>query len=113
LIVSQYLIGITIKLKRRNLQEKTFLIFFTNVNASELVFLITDKGHDNGWVFRFYMNEFMTFSKWYEEYFNRDFFQFSDYLVVFPSLNRIRSIDDEVELMKLIYYNHLIVFMLV
>ncbi|NML37504.1 hypothetical protein HHL17_09910 [Chitinophaga sp. G-6-1-13] len=75
--------------------EDFFSFFFGDIGMEELTFLITDEGHDNGWVFQFLVKDFAGFSKWYEASFARDFFQFSDYLVVYPSLNMIRLLDDE------------------
>lgn len=75
--------------------EDFFKYFFNDIEIGELIFLITDEGHDNGWVFHFFVKDFTSFSKWYEEYFARDFFQFSDYLLVYPNLNMIRLLDDE------------------
>lgn len=76
-------------------REDFYRFFFNDLDESEVVLIVTDEGHRKEWVFKIFVHEFMAFSEWHEEYFCMDFFQFSDYLVVFPDLNKIRYMHDE------------------
>lgn len=72
-----------------------FSFFFSDLEATEEVMLITEKGYESQMVFRFFVRDFMDFSSWHEAYFNWQFFDFSDYVAIFPRLNMIRLNDDE------------------
>ncbi|SEW42243.1 hypothetical protein [Chitinophaga arvensicola] len=72
-----------------------YKVFFDQMDPAELVLLVTDEGHEKGCFFKFYIHEFMDFSEWYEAYFNRDIFQFSDYVALFPGLHKMKVTDDE------------------
>ncbi|RBL91484.1 hypothetical protein [Chitinophaga flava] len=78
--------------------------FFPSVGERESILLISDEGHVKKWVFALSINEMTSFANWYEDYFNREFFEYGDYLVVFPCLNMIRHIDDEGGMNEYIVY---------
>ncbi|SHN08287.1 hypothetical protein [Chitinophaga sp. CF418] len=69
--------------------------FFDGIDDTEQVFLFSDEGHDNGCFFIFDANDLISFSYWYEQRFNMNFFQFSDYILIVPRLDIIKFNDDE------------------
>lgn len=68
--------------------------FFAGIDPDEEVLLITDPGQMKEVMFRFSVKELFSFANWYERYMKYEFYDFSQYTVIFPNLNTIRFYHD-------------------
>lgn len=69
--------------------------FLANIDPEETVILITDPGQMKGITFRFLVKELVPFAEWYTQYMKSEFYDFSQYTVIFPNLNTVRFYHDE------------------
>ncbi|OMP75159.1 hypothetical protein [[Flexibacter] sp. ATCC 35208] len=69
--------------------------FLAGINQEEHLLLFTDEGHSKKWLFIILVKEFDIFASWYEDYFNREFYEFSEYVLIFSHLDKVIFNDDE------------------
>jgi len=92
--------------EEKDLTQNVFFEFFlSDLPKNSSVLLFTDEGLLKKVAFQFEVNEFVSFSDMYEEYFGMEFFQFSYYCILSFHKNICRFIDEagsihEVELSK-------------
>lgn len=65
------------------------------ISSEEHFLLFTDEGHGMKWLFTLLVNDLDNFADWYEDYFNREFYEFSEYVLIFPNLDMVIFNDDE------------------